>query len=188
MTRHARGAAPPHPVRDGRAAPPARPSAATPGSRDVVPGTIPVLAELGLSPTIARDRWSALDVDQRQALLRLRGHDADDVDAAETTEHLWLPDRTGPAAYARLVRSAAGEGRVDLVCGEEELRHLGLPSVLVADVVARYGSGPLLVHAPADLVPYLTRCGFTVAQAGGPGPDPEPGTTLLRRVPEAPWR
>jgi hypothetical protein len=180
MRRHDPGTSASWPVRQAGAA----------SSQDVVPGAIPVLAELGLSPTIARDRWSDLSAEDRRSLVRLRGYDTAELDPAPSTEHLWLPDRTGPAAYARLVRADGGEARVDHMCADEELRHLGLTSVLLADVVARHGAGPLVVHAPADVVPYLLRGGFTIVHDPGTGaPVPsEPGTTVLRRAPEAPWR
>ncbi len=154
--------------------------------RLVPPDTALVLADLGIGPGPSSGRWADLDRETLTGLVELRGQAPDEVDAATSTEHLWLPDPTGPVAYARLVRAGGSACRLEQVCSREDVRQLGLTSVLVVDVLTRYAAGPLLVQAPHDLVDFLLRNGFELAP---PGPaDPQGATVAMCRAPEAPWR
>jgi hypothetical protein len=136
-----------------------------------------VVADLGVVPTIRRARWSVMDERTRAAVCALRGQEADDLDRGTRVEHLWVPDVEGPVCYVRLVRRPGAGAVVDLLATEPDVASLGVLSVLLLDVVARHGAGPVVVtgqELPAEL---LRRFAFAPE---GPG--------LWRRAPEAPWR
>jgi hypothetical protein len=149
-----------------------------------------VAADLGLGTEVARGRWRDLDDGLRGQLCTLRAAPADEVDPLRTTEHLWIADGSTPVAYARLVRPPRSGGLVDHLAAVDEVRPLGLTSLLLADVVARYGAERLTVDAPPELVEFLVGIGFArpFADTRAPGEVAEAGGVTLHRAPEAPWR
>ncbi|MFN0283810.1 MAG: GNAT family N-acetyltransferase [Kineosporiaceae bacterium] len=184
------------------------------------PGTAPRPAhgdDLGLEPELAWSRWADLDAATADGLLRLRatapsvgggagasasaGAGANVVPATEPvdlddgTEHLWIPDDSGPVAYLRLrarppaERGTDGPGAVvERWCVRADVRQLGLGSALVADVVARHGGSTLVADVPAEATDAFTRFGFVAVATVQEATPPAVPLTRLRRAPDAPWR
>ena len=136
-----------------------------------------VVADLGVTPAIRRSRWAAMDDLTRAGVCRLRGQEGDGLDGGGHVEHLWVPDVDGPVCYLRLVRRPGVEASIDLLATAPDVASLGVLSVLLLDVVARYGADPLVVTGRDQPGELLQRYGFA---PDGPG--------RRRRAPEAPWR
>ena len=122
-------------------------------------------------PALRRAQFADLDARTWHDLLRLRidvfvveqacpYHELDGRDVDPGTEHLWVPDSTGPAAYLRVVHDEDGNVRIGRVCTRQTTRHYGLASVLVKDVLARYPSRQIVLAAQSYLVPFYLRHGF----------------------------
>ncbi len=178
------------------------------------PGTAPRPAhgdDLGLDPELAWSRWADLDPATADALLRLRatapsvgaGASAganvvpatEPVDLDDGTEHLWIPDDSGPVAYLRLRARPPSERGTDAPgavverwCVRADVRQLGLGSALVADVVARHGGSTLVADVPAEATDAFTRFGFVAVATVLDATPPAVPLTRLRRAPDAPWR
>lgn len=156
--------------------------------------TDPVTA---MMPPVRRATFSELDARTVYELIRLRIDvfvveqacpypELDGRDVEPLTEHMWVPDETGPVAYLRVLCDQDGSIRIGRVCTRRDVRHLGLASALVRDVLARHGGRPIVLAAQSYLVPFYHRHGFTRV-----GPDfIEDGIphVPMSRTSDMPWR
>lgn len=131
-----------------------------------------------LPAPVRRAAWSELDPATLHDLVRLRVDvfvveqqcpypelDGRDVEAG--TEHVWAAAAgLRVAAYLRVLREDGGTHRVGRVVTHRRVRGSGLAGLLLADVVARHGAGPLVLDAQAHLADWYARFGFVPA---GPG-------------------
>lgn len=120
--------------------------------------------------------WSQLTTDELYSLLKLRTdiffleqeideEELDNRDQESTTEHRWIADDTGVAAYLRVLVDAEPEhldarrsfGRVVV---RPDRRGEGLARILIAGVMDDHGHEPFLLHAQLYIVPLYTRFGF----------------------------
>ena len=136
------------------------------------------LGKLGLVPnhSITRKSWGELTTNELFAFLRLRTNvffveqrideeELDDRDPHPTTEHVWIEDDRGVAAYLRLVLLAEPEYRdarrlPGRVVVRADRRGEGLAKRLMEHVVGSYGHEPLLLHAQSYIAPLYARFGF----------------------------
>lgn len=98
---------------------------------------------------------------------RIDEQDFDSADRDERTLHLWIPDLDGIAAYLRVVELAAPEGGALRTFGRVAVRanrrHEGLAKRLVAEVLARFGTEAMIIHAQTYVVALYESFGFTVS-------------------------
>lgn len=124
---------------------------------------------------IISKRWGEITADEFFDIVRLRTEvffveqridepDFDDADRAPTTDHLWLADDRGCAAYLRVVQLAAPElgarrsfGRVAV---RSDRRGEGLARQLVAEVIDRYGAEPMMIHSQEYVTGLYADYGF----------------------------
>jgi ElaA protein len=143
-----------------------------------------------VSLIIHRSRWSDIDPLVLHNLIRLRldvfvveQHcpypELDGRDVEPSTEHVWTSDKVGPSAYVRVLMEDDGRVRVGRVCTRGDARGFGLAALLVTDVIARYGSAPMVLDAQTYLVGFYQRYGF---QPEGPQflEDGIPHRTMVR--------
>lgn len=122
--------------------------------------------------------YSELTVDEFFEIARLRTEvfyleqriddiELDDFDRAESTEHWYLTDDEGVAAYLRvLVHEAPLTGDRDArhligrVATRADRRREGLSRRLLDAVIARHGSQPMALHAQVAVAPVYAAVGF----------------------------
>jgi ElaA protein len=120
--------------------------------------------------------WSELATDELYAFLKLRTDvffleqkidetELDDRDREPETRHYWIADEQGAAAYLRtLLESdpAHREARrlVGRVVVRADRRGDGLAQKLLAEVIDRHGSEPMLLHAQEYIAGLYARYGF----------------------------
>jgi len=109
-------------------------------------------------------------------LLRLRGEvfvveqacayaDLDGLDPAPGTEHVWVADGAGPAAYLRVLRDRAATARADAVrigrvCTRRDARGAGLAGLLLRHTLDRLPGATAVLDAQAHLTGMYARLGF----------------------------
>jgi ElaA protein len=124
-----------------------------------------------ISPSPRHARWSELDPRTLHDLVRLRVDvfvveqscpypELDGRDVEATTEHVWLADGSGPAAYLRVLAEPDGAIRVGRVCTRAGARGQGLARVLMDDVLARHAGRRVVLDAQAYLVGFYAGLGF----------------------------
>ncbi len=120
--------------------------------------------------------WSQLTTEELYAVLRLRTNvffveqkvDEEELDGRDqepTTEHLWIADEEGVAAYLRVLVDAEAEhldarrlfGRVAV---RADRRGEGLAQVLIERVIADHGHEAMLLHAQAYVQSLYLKYGF----------------------------
>jgi ElaA protein len=120
--------------------------------------------------------WSELTLDELYAFLKLRtdvfyveqkvnDSELDDRDSEPSTRHYWISDASGTAAYLRTLVDAEPEyldaarliGRVVV---RADRRGEGLAQKLLAEVIVRDGSEPMLLHAQEYIAPLYAQFGF----------------------------
>jgi ElaA protein len=137
-------------------------------------------------PRIRRACWTQLDPQTLHDLLRLRIDvfvveqkcpypelDGRDVDPA--TEHVWLADEHGPAAYLRVLDDGDGDDdddghgvrRIGRVCTREDARGRGLAGLLVDAVLAGAdaagtGGTTFVLDAQTYVAGFYSSRGFTI--------------------------
>jgi ElaA protein len=137
-----------------------------------------LLIKLGTMPecSIAHKSWGQLTTLELYSLLKLRTdvffveqrideEELDNRDQEPTTEHLWVADATGVAAYLRVLVDAKSShldarhsfGRVVV---RSDRRGEGLAQVLVARVMERYGHESMLLHSQEYIAPLYAKFGF----------------------------
>lgn len=120
--------------------------------------------ELGLDEffEIARVRTEVFFLEQR-----IDEEELDERDREETTEHVWIADDRGVAAYLRVVVDAQPqEGNRDArrlvgrVVTRADRRGQGLARRLIEYVIERHGHEPLALHAQSYIQPLYAALGF----------------------------
>ncbi len=120
--------------------------------------------------------WSELTPDDVYSFLKLRTDvffleqkidetELDDRDQEPETRHYWIADDRGTAAYLRTLLDRDPSHRdarrlVSRVVVRPDRRGEGLAQQLLAEVIARHGSEPLLLHAQEYIAPLYARNGF----------------------------
>ena len=123
-------------------------------------------------------RWNELTTDELYAVLKLRTdvffveqrideEELDNRDQEPTTEHYWIADDAGTAAYLRVLLDDAPQHRdahrlLGRVVVRSDRRGEGLAQVLIAEVLRRYGHEPMLLHAQEYIAPLYAKFGFEV--------------------------
>ncbi len=126
--------------------------------------------------SVVHKSWSQLTTDELYSFLKLRTdvffleqkideEELDNRDREPTTEHLWISDERGIAAYLRVLwdeepshRDAHRQfGRVVV---RADRRGEGLAQVLIADVIERHGNDAMILHSQQYIVPLYAKCGF----------------------------
>lgn len=123
-----------------------------------------------------RRSWDELTTGELYAVLKLRTdvffveqrideEELDGRDLEPATEHLFVTDAHGAAAYARILvdaEPAHRDARVVLgrVVTRADRRGEGLSRALLADAVARHGHEAMMLHAQEYIVPLYAAFGF----------------------------
>lgn len=126
--------------------------------------------------SIVHKSWGQLTTLELYSLLKLRTdvffveqrideEELDNRDQEPTTEHFWVADATGAAAYLRvLVDTEASHldarhcfGRVVV---RSDRRGEGLAQVLIARVIEHYGHESMLLHSQEYIAPLYAKFGF----------------------------
>ncbi|WP_328821671.1 GNAT family N-acetyltransferase [Microcella pacifica] len=132
-----------------------------------MPETSPMLrtwGELSLDEffEIARVRTEVFFLEQR-----IDEEELDERDREETTEHVWISDDRGVAAYLRVVvDEQPQEGNRDArrligrVVTRADCRGQGLARRLIEHVIERHGHEPLALHSQSYIQPLYAALGF----------------------------
>lgn len=122
--------------------------------------------------------WGQLALDEFFEIARLRTEifyleqriddiELDEHDRAASTEHWYLADESGPAAYLRvLVHDAPQSGDQDArhiigrVATRADRRREGLSRRLLDAVIDRHGAHPMALHAQVAVRPVYAAVGF----------------------------
>jgi ElaA protein len=120
--------------------------------------------------------WGELTTDELYAFLKLRTDvffleqkidetELDDRDREPTTRHYWISDDNGTAAYLRTLFDTDPSHRdahrlISRVVVRADHRGEGLAQKLLAEVIARHGAEPILLHAQEYIAPLYARYGF----------------------------
>jgi ElaA protein len=150
--------------------------------------------------SLRRAAWHELDPRTLHDIVRLRIDvfvveqtcpypELDGRDLEPSTEHIWVADESGVAAYLRVLAEDDGARRIGRVATRRDARGAGLAARLVQDAVARHGHRPLVLDAQSYLTGFYERFGFTSSgpefledgilhvpmrrPAGSPAPDPQ---------------
>lgn len=126
--------------------------------------------------SITHKSWGQLTTLELYELLKLRTdvffveqrideEELDNRDQEPTTEHLWIADVTGVAAYLRVLVDAEAShldarhsfGRVVV---RSDRRGEGLAQVLVTRVMEHYGHESMLLHSQEYIAPLYAKFGF----------------------------
>ena len=126
--------------------------------------------------SIVQKSWSELTLEELYSFVKLRTdvffveqrideEELDNRDQEPTTEHLWIADATGTAAYLRvLVDAEAIHLDANLCLGRvvvrADRRGEGLAQVLVARVMEQHGHESMLLHAQEYIAPLYAKFGF----------------------------
>jgi ElaA protein len=113
--------------------------------------------------SVVQKSWSELTTDELYSFLKLRTdvffveqrideEELDNRDQEPTTEHLWITDAAGAAAYLRRIF-----GRVVV---RSNRRGEGLAQVLVARVIEQHGGESMVLHAQEYIAPLYAKFGF----------------------------
>ena len=111
---------------------------------------------------IARVRTEVFFLEQR-----IDEEELDERDREETTEHVWISDDRGVAAYLRVVvDEQPQEGNRDArrligrVVTRADCRGHGLARRLIEHVIERHGHEPLALHSQSYIQPLYAALGF----------------------------
>jgi ElaA protein len=120
--------------------------------------------------------WAELTTDELYSILKLRTdvffveqrideEELDNRDQEPTTEHFWIADDTGTAAYLRVIVDEIPQHRdahrlFGRVVVRSDRRGEGLAQVLIQEVLRRYGNEPLLLHSQEYIAPLYAKFGF----------------------------
>nr|WP_108872275.1 GNAT family N-acetyltransferase [Tessaracoccus timonensis] len=95
---------------------------------------------------------------------RVTDQDFDDVDRAQGTHHLWIPDERGVAAYLRCYQLPQPEAGATIALGRmavrADRRGAGLAKRLVAAVVERWGDQAIVLHSQSYIMGLYEGFGF----------------------------
>ena len=139
--------------------------------------------------SVVRKTWGELSTVELYAFLKLRTdvffieqkideEELDWRDAEPTTEHLWIEDAAGPAAYLRILVDPKpthldARHTFGRVVTRPDRRGEGLSQALIAEVLRSHGHEPMLLHAQEYIAPLYAKFGFvafgeTYIEAGIP--------------------
>ena len=126
--------------------------------------------------SVVQKSWSELTLEELYSFVKLRTdvffveqrideEELDNRDQEPTTEHLWIADATGTAAYLRvLVDAEAIHLDANLCLGRvvvrADRRGEGLAQVLVSRVMEQFGHESMLLHAQEYIAPLYAKFGF----------------------------
>jgi ElaA protein len=126
--------------------------------------------------SIVTKTWSELTTDELYSFLKLRTdvffveqrideEELDNRDQEPTTQHLWIADEQGAAAYLRIIVDAEPTVRdarhlFGRVAVRPDRRGEGLMQLLIAEVIRLIGDQPMLLHAQQYIAPLYARYGF----------------------------
>jgi len=124
----------------------------------------------------AHKYWADLSTTELYAILKLRTDvffieqkiDEEELDWRDTepeTEHFWLMDDAGVASYLRVIVDAEPEHLdarrlIGRVVTRADRRGEGLSSVLLTEVIAKYGHEAMMLHAQEYIAPLYAKFGF----------------------------
>jgi len=114
-------------------------------------------------------QFNELDSGSLYSLLRLRVDvfvvqqqcpypDLDGRDTEPGTEHTWIEDSSGPAAYLRILRETEGI-RIGRVCTRADARGAGAAAKLLGHVLERHLGERTVLDAQSYLVGFYSRFG-----------------------------
>lgn len=139
--------------------------------------------------SVVRKTWGELSTVELYAFLKLRtdvfyleqkvdDEELDWRDAEPTTEHLWIADDAGPAAYLRILVDAApshldARHSFGRVVTRPDRRGAGLSQALISEVLRTHGHESMILHAQEYIAPLYAKFGFvafgeTYIEAGIP--------------------
>ena len=120
--------------------------------------------------------WGELTTDELYAFLKLRTDvfyieqridesELDDRDSEPGTEHYWIADEHGVAAYLRTLVDATptyldATRVIGRVVTRADRRGQGLANKLMREVFARHASEPMMLHAQEYIAPLYSKLGF----------------------------
>lgn len=120
--------------------------------------------------------WSELTTRELYFILKLRTDvflveqnvdetELDGRDLEPTTQHVWIEDEHGVAAYLRVLADAVPEHRdahtvVGRVVVRADRRGEGLARDLLLEVIQRHGARPMMLHAQVAVRGVYERFGF----------------------------
>jgi ElaA protein len=126
--------------------------------------------------SVTSKSWSQLTTRELYSFLKLRTdvffveqrideEELDNRDLEPTTEHLWIADDRGAAAYLRLIVDAQpahldAHRLIGRVVVRADRRGEGLAQALMVEAIARYGQEPMLLHAQEYVAPLYAKFGF----------------------------
>jgi len=126
--------------------------------------------------SVALKSWSELTTAELYAFLKLRTdvffveqkvdeEELDNRDQEPATEHYWISDDAGAAAYLRVLHDPTPEHRdarrvIGRVVVRADRRGAGLAQTLLAQAIARHGTESMLLHAQEYVAPLYARFGF----------------------------
>ncbi|MFM9918871.1 GNAT family N-acetyltransferase [Lacisediminihabitans sp. H27-G8] len=126
--------------------------------------------------SIVQKSWSQLTLEELYSVLKLRTdvffveqrideEELDNRDQEATTEHLWIADASGAAAYLRVLVDAEAthlDARhiVGRVVVRADRRGEGLAQLLVGRVMEQHGHESMLLHAQDYIAPLYAKFGF----------------------------
>ena len=128
--------------------------------------------------SVVQKSWAELTTDELYSFLKLRTdvffveqkvdeEELDNRDQEPTTQHLWIADEKGAAAYLRIIVDAEPEFRdarttFGRVAVRSDHRGEGLAQVLIARVMEQVGHDPMYLHAQEYVTALYEKYGFVV--------------------------
>jgi len=117
--------------------------------------------------SVVQKSWSELTLEELYCFVKLRTdvffveqrideEELDNRDQEPTTEHLWIADATGTAAYLRVLFDAEASHLDANLC----LGRVGLAQVLLARVIEQHGHESMLLHSQEYIAPLYAKFGF----------------------------
>jgi ElaA protein len=126
--------------------------------------------------SVVRKSWGELTPGELYAFLVLRTHvffveqriDEDELDNRDqepTTQHLWIADEVGTAAYLRVLVDQRPEYRdarhlIGRVVVRADRRGEGLAQALIREVLQSHAQTPFLLHSQEYIAPLYAKFGF----------------------------
>ncbi|WP_218624767.1 GNAT family N-acetyltransferase [Glaciihabitans sp. dw_435] len=126
--------------------------------------------------SIVHKSWGELTTTELYSFLKLRTdvffveqkvdeEELDYRDLEPTTEHYWVMDDAGTAAYLRVLVDSTPEYRdaahvVGRVVVRADRRGEGLAQQLLSAVLENHGHTPMMLHAQAYVAPLYAKAGF----------------------------
>jgi ElaA protein len=126
--------------------------------------------------SVVRKSWGELTIDELYSFIKLRTdvffveqrideEELDNRDQEPATEHLWIADAAGAAAYLRVLEDPQPEHRdarhlIGRVVVRADRRGEGLAQVLIREVLRAHGQTPFLLHSQEYIAPLYAKFGF----------------------------